>query len=124
MTDAIGARDIETALSILEKLVVMREPVTRIRFMLARHLRQLLCAKDVDTASTLASKLKISPYIGQKLIRQAKLFKMEELLNLFLLCAQSDFDIKTGKIDEKMALDMLICMADKRINKNAKPLFT
>ena len=120
MTDAIGVRDVQTALSILERLVVMKEPVTRIRFMLTRHIRQLLCAKETKTASALATALKISPYIGQKLIRQAQRFQMDELMRFYLLCAQSDYQIKTGQIEERLALDLLICTANEKVNTKPK----
>ena len=116
MMDAIGARNIEAALSTVERLIAVKEPVTRIRFMLARHLRQLLCARELGNAAALASALNISPYIGQKLVKQARRFQPDELKDLYLLCSQMDFRIKTGQMEERIALDLLLCTADARIH--------
>lgn len=116
MTDAIGSKDVQKALSSVRRLLEMKEPVTRVRFMLARHVRQLICAQQWTRSADLATALKISPYIAQKLIRQASRFQKEELKYLYLLCAKSDYWVKTGQIEEDLVLDMILCTADSRIH--------
>ena len=109
MTDAIGAKNYQAALEFLDRLIALREPVTKIRFMLARHIRQLICAKELGQASALASALKVPPFIAQKLIRQATGFEQEKLIDLYILCAERDYQVKTGQIEEKIALETFLC---------------
>ena len=109
MTDAIGERNFHTALQILDRLVALREPVTKIRFMLARHLRQLICAKESGQAAQLASAMKMSPYIAQKLVKQARLFQLEKLIELYVSYSESDYRIRTGQMEERIALDIFLC---------------
>ena len=115
MTDAIGMRDPKTAMRILDRLLVAKEPVTRIRFMLARHLRQLLCASDIRQAQKLASVLSIPPFAAQKLVQQASYFTMEEIKELYLSCAENDYKVKTGQIEELMSLQVLLCRSGIRV---------
>ena len=120
MTDAIGQRNTAVALHIAERLIAMKEPVTRIRFMLARHLKQLLCAKEAVKSAELASRLKIPPFAAQKLMKQASSFKMEELKDFYLTCAHSDYQVKTGAMEELLSLQLLLCSADHRIGYHTK----
>ena len=109
MTDAIGAQNYQTALQILDRLIALREPVTRIRFMLARHIRQLICAKELGQAPALATALKTPPYIAQKILKQARGFELEKLTDLYLFCAERDYQVKTGQIEERTALETFLC---------------
>ena len=56
----------------------------------------------------IASKLKIHPYVASKCASQSKQFTIEalrELLNQFL---DADIKIKSGMMDEKLVIEMLI----------------
>ena len=109
MTDAIGEKNYQIALELLERLITLKEPITKIRFMLARHIRQLICAKELKTVSALASALKISPFIAQKLMKQATGFELENLISLYILCADRDYQVKTGQMEERIALESFLC---------------
>lgn len=109
MTDAIGGKNFQKALELLSRLISQREPVTKIRFMLARHIRQLICAKEHGKSDGLAAVLKIPPYIAKKLLEQAKKFELEELTNLYIFCAERDYQVKTGQMEERIALEAFLC---------------
>lgn len=111
ITDAIGSKDSSTALVVLDKLLVLKEPCSKIRFMFARHLRQLICAKDCNSEREVISKLSCHPFVAGKLYKQAARFDMSRLLKLFDMCCNKDYLIKSGKADERESLESLICLA-------------
>ncbi len=113
MTDAIGARNIGRALTVLDTLISMKEPVPKIRFMLSRHLRQLICAKELGQSDRVMSTLKVVPFVARNLLSQAKYFQMEELTALYEACAASDFSVKTGKIDDRLSMEILLVSAGR-----------
>ena len=113
MTDAIGARDIGKALRVLDTLISLKEPIPRIRFMLARHVRQLICAKELNRQDDVISSLKVVPFVARNLLSQARAFRMEELLSLYEACSASDLDVKTGKMDDRLSMELLLSAAAK-----------
>jgi DNA polymerase-3 subunit delta len=118
MTDAIGTRNTGRALTVLDTLISMKEPVPKIRFMLSRHLRQLICAKELSTSERIMSELKVVPFVARNLSSQAKYFKMEELVELYEACALSDFSVKTGRIDDRLSLETLLVGAGREQSTN------
>jgi len=113
MTDAIGGRNVSRALAVLDTLVSLKEPVPKIRFMLARHIRQLICAKELGQAEQIMSVLKVVPFVARNLLAQARYFRMDELTDLYEACASSDFLVKTGKIDDRLSMEILLVSAGK-----------
>lgn len=114
MTDAIGARDVNRALTVLDTLIALKEPIPRIRFMLARHIRQLICAKELVNQESIISSLKVVPFVARNLSSQARSFRMEELLSLYEACANSDYNVKTGKMEDRLSMEILLAEAAKR----------
>ena len=102
-----------TAVDILSKRSTGGTPPTcsKIRFMFARHLRQLICAKDCNSEREVISKLSCHPFVAGKLYKQAARFDMSRLLKLFDMCCNKDYLIKSGKADERESLESLICLA-------------
>jgi len=114
MMDAVGDGQVKDALYYLDNLIKLKEPVTKIRFMIAKHFRELICAKDTGNSSVLAKKLGLRPFQAEKLIRQSKRFSMQKLLKLYELCYLYDVDIKTGKAEERTSLEMFFILATAR----------
>ncbi len=113
MTDAIGARNTGKALAVLDTLISLKEPVPKIRFMLARHFRQLICAKELGRQDLIASELKVVPFVARNLVTQARAFKMEELTTIYEACAASDFSVKTGRMEDRLSMETLLVSAGK-----------
>ena len=111
ITDAVGQKDANTALSILNNLLIMKEPTQRIRFMLLRHLKHLICAKELGDQSTIASRLKVQPFVAKKLVSQASRFNMDTLIMLFNECIREDSEIKHGNLDDRKSLESFIILA-------------
>ncbi|MBO4928659.1 MAG: DNA polymerase III subunit delta [Clostridiales bacterium] len=113
MTDAIGNRKPGRALEILDDLVLLKEPIPKIRLMLARHIRQLICAKELGDASSIISRLKVHPFVARNLVSQSKGFTIEQLEHIYFLCFQSDQWVKTGKMEDRMSMEVLLASCGK-----------
>lgn len=111
MTDAIGLKRPDMALEILDKLISLKEPVTKIRFMLSRHFRHLICAKEIGRAELVSGKLKVMPFVARNLVKQSAKFQMEELLDIYDSCFESDMNVKTGKMEERLSMEWLLVYA-------------
>jgi len=111
MTDAIGLKRPDVALEILDKLISLKEPVTRIRFMMSRHFRHLICAKEIGRAELVSGKLKVMPFVARNLVKQSAKFQMNELLDIYDSCFESDMNVKTGKMEERLSMEWLLVYA-------------
>jgi len=111
MTDAIGNKRPDQALFLMNQLISLKEPVTKIRFMLARHIRQLICAKELGSKDVIASRLKVHPFVARNLVTQADHFSMKQLERMYKLTFKSDVAVKSGKMEERMALEVLLVAA-------------
>jgi DNA polymerase-3 subunit delta len=111
MTDAIGFKRPDIALEILDKLMSLKEPVTRIRFMMSRHFRHLICAKEIGRAELVSGKLKVMPFVARNLVKQSAKFQMKELLDIYDSCFESDMNVKTGKMEERLSMEWLLVYA-------------
>ncbi|NCA99180.1 MAG: DNA polymerase III subunit delta [Clostridia bacterium] len=111
MTDAISRGQTSRALELLDLLLGQKEPVQLISFMLARHFRQLICAKDLGRSDALVRELKVMPFVANRLLQQAKLMPIEQMEQIYGLCFETDLAVKTGQLPERTALEMLLVTA-------------
>ena len=95
-------------------LISLKEPIPKIRFMLSRHIRQLICAKEIGQQDQIIKTLKIVPFVARNLINQAKYFQMDELIKLYYACSASDYAVKTGKMDDRLSLETLLVRSGKK----------
>ena len=112
MVDAIGVRDRQRALALYNELQALREPPIRILFLIGRHMNLLLQIKDlkkrgVDQKS-MAAKVGVPPFAVGKYIKQCGLYKSEQLKLALERCIQADEAIKTGALQDKMSVELLI----------------
>lgn len=112
--DAVGQGNAADALLQLNNLINLKEPPIRIRVMLTRHFRQLICAKEIGDARELASRIRLQDFQTRKLISQASRFSMDRLINLYNMCASNDLDVKTGKANDRQALETFVVFASQR----------
>jgi len=113
MTDAIGHRNTGKAMEIFASLVTLKEPIPKIRLMLARHVRHLICAKELGEASNIASRLKVQPFVARNLVNQSRDFSIVQLERLYNLCFESDQWVKNGKMDDRLAMEVLLAASGK-----------
>lgn len=112
LTDAISEKRSTQAMRILNELMMMKEPLPRILFMITRQFRQILEMKLMTekglSPGEAASKLGIMPYVAGKVFKQAKSFSVEELKAAMKKCLDLDEAVKTGRMNDRIATEMLI----------------
>ena len=112
MVSAIVAGNTRKALDLYQDLLTLKEPPMRILFLIARQFNQLLQVKELLAAGMgkgdIASKIKVPPFAAGKLITQAKAFTREQILDYVELCVESEEAVKTGRMADRMAVELLI----------------
>ncbi|MGI6669719.1 MAG: DNA polymerase III subunit delta [Acetivibrionales bacterium] len=112
LTDAIAANQVARALSLLNDMEVMKEPMPKVMYMIARQFRQLIQVKlmlrEGAAQSEIASHFRVQPFIARKLINQAQKFTEEKLEKAVSTGLELDLSVKTGRLDSKAAVELMI----------------
>ncbi len=108
LIDALSGRRTGEAYRILEVLISRKQPVQLIFFMLSRHIRQLIAAKDLGNQELIRQKMKVLPFVAAKLLRQSGHVSSENLESIYRSCHEADLAVKTSRITDRIALDVLI----------------
>ncbi|HEX2946387.1 MAG TPA: DNA polymerase III subunit delta [Clostridia bacterium] len=112
LTDAIAAGKCAKALALLNDMEALKEPMPKVMYMIARQFRQLLqiklLVKDGATQGDIAAHFKVPPFIAGKLLGQAKSFTVEKLENAIASGLELDLAIKTGRLGDKAAVELMI----------------
>lgn len=123
LVDAIGLKDTPTSLRLLEDMKLAREPALKVLFMITRQFRLLLqaaCLKDAGYSSKgIISRLKLQPFIVNSLIKQSQNFSIADLKKALMACSRWDSQIKTGKIEPWLAIELFIIESGKNSNKKS-----
>jgi DNA polymerase-3 subunit delta len=101
--DAIAVKDKKKAINLIKNHVEKGESAIYILAMIASQIRNILSVKSGG-----AGQLGMHPFVFRKTTYQAKNFSLEELKNIYSRITQLDSEIKVGKIDQSIALDVLI----------------
>ena len=96
-----------------EKPVGERLPQAAHR-LLAEELNERACqiyrdysAQGMDR-QTIASRLKMQPFVVGKVMPQARGFTREQILSCVEFCAEMEEAVKTGRLHERLAVELLI----------------
>ena len=112
MVTAIVNRQTKKAMDLYEDLLTLKEPPMRILFLIARQFNQILqvkelMAKGMDKGS-IASRIKVPPFVAGKMMPQAKTFTREQILSCVTQCVEAEEAVKTGRLNDRMAVELLI----------------
>lgn len=108
MVDALGQRDAKGALRNLKRLMEDESPLY-IFVMVIRQFRLLLLAKEaMRSKHDPAKALKVSSFVAQKIIAQAKKFSVGDLELIYHELLKIDVDSKTGRDKTDVALERFI----------------
>lgn len=114
LTDALGKKDISSALQILKELLYNKEPIQKILITLYNHLKKIYLAKLADEYKVnMAEALNLKPnqmFLTAKYRKQASYFKKEELQNILQQLINLDYKAKQGQIDINVGLEAILCM--------------
>jgi DNA polymerase-3 subunit delta len=112
LVDFVGCRQTDRALGLLHHLLDDGEVPLYLLAMLARQVRILIQVSELQaqgqTARQMVERLKLHPYVVEKGIAQAHNFQISQLEEAHRRLVETDFRIKTGELDEVLALDILI----------------
>lgn len=112
MVSAIVNRQTRRAMELYEDLLTLKEPPMRILFLIARQFNQLLQVKELSEKGldrkTIASRLKLQPFVVGKVIPQARRFSREQVLSYVNLCVEAEEAVKTGRLSDRLAVELLI----------------
>lgn len=112
LTDAISQRNKGLALELLEKEMDTGVPESYLLHMIERQFRILLQIRQgLDqglSSRKLISQLKLHPFVVQKCLLQVRNFSLPVLSRLFQKTVSMDKSVKSGKIDVKTAVTLLI----------------
>ena len=110
--DALAIRDKRVILKLLRQHLEEGENELYLMAMFARQFRNLLIIKDLLEKGVpyyeLAAKTKLHPFVVKKTSEQAKNFSLSGLKNIYNKLKDLDIAIKSGKIDARAALDLLV----------------
>lgn len=117
LTDAIAKMQTDKALSILDDMLVLKEPIPKIIFLIAKQLRQMLqinlMIKEGADKESIISALKLNRYFAAKAISQARMFSIEKLERAIETGLNLDLAIKTGRLKDRAAVELMIAEMSK-----------
>ena len=114
MVDAMAEGRTEPALKLLHRLLAEKkaEETLRVYGMIIRQFRLLLQAKEHlmsgGSASSVANAIGVRPFVAQSLAHQARGFTLAELERIYRRLGELDFQMKTGRIQPELAIDLFI----------------
>ena len=112
MMDAIGLKQQDKALSLYYDLLSVRERPSHILFLIIRHFNILLQIKNLSLQGAsnklITEKVGVTPFTVSKYIGQTRNFTSEQLFNSLKKAADTEEKIKTGQIDDKIGVELLI----------------
>ena len=117
MIEAIATKRQKQALDLYYDLLALKEPPMRILFLIARQFNLLmqtllLLQKRCDNR-VIGEKLGINPFIAKKYMAQASKFQLPFLRQALEECVQTEEDVKTGKMTDMIAVELLIIRYSK-----------
>jgi DNA polymerase-3 subunit delta len=113
LVDAIGMRQGDRAMRYLHELLNAGAAPMYLLTMIGRQFRILLQVKELQAQGATLSEMRRATGIGHRFViekggRQARNFSMERLEAIYAHLAEVEQHIKTGKIDDLLALDLLV----------------
>lgn len=112
MIHAVAEKQQKKALDLYYDLLALKEPPMRILFLVARQFNQMLQVKDLREQgydnTTIASKAGLAPFIVKRSISQAGRFSKATLQQAVQDCVEAEEAVKTGRLGDRLAVEMLI----------------
>ena len=111
VSDMINKK-ISKALKLYNDMLALKESPYNILYLIARQFNQLLIVKDMSelgiNSEKIAETINLKKFIVEKLIKQARGFDKNNLKNYLQMCVEMETRAKTGIIDDKNMITLLI----------------
>lgn len=109
IVDAIGNKRCGEALNGIKEMLAAKEPPLRLLAMVSRQFRLLLQVSDLAgqgyAAQEIFHRLKIHPYVYQKIVGQSRNFDQKLLVNAFVSLSALETAVKAGRQEFYPALE-------------------
>lgn len=114
MIEALSQKQTGRALKLLEEQLSAGENAIRLLALLARQVRMLWQGRELSdngrTTGQVSEQLGVPPFVGEKLVRQSRIFGAAKLRETMVVLAEADRDLKSGRADkfvlERIIIDM------------------
>lgn len=117
MISAMAEKNQRKALDLYYDLLALKEAPMRILYLIARQFNQIMLISELNEQGlgreAIAEKLGIQSFIVRNGIRYARSFSSEQLRYAVEMAVQTETDVKTGKLDEKLAVELVIVEMSK-----------
>lgn len=112
MVSAIADKKQKRALELYYELLALKEPPMRILFLIARQFNLLLQVKELRQKGyqnkAIGEKVGLPGFIAGKYVTQASRFETADIREALEACVAAEEDIKTGKMNDTMSVELLI----------------
>lgn len=112
MINAIADKKQKKALELYYELLALKEPPMRILFLITRQFNMLLQVKELRGRGfqnkAIGEKVGLPGFIAGKYVTQAAQFSAQELRSALEACVGAEEDIKTGRMNDNMSVELLI----------------
>lgn len=112
MVSAVALKKQKQALELYYDLLTLREPPMRILYLLSRQFNLILQVKELKaegySSQTIAKKMGVQSFIVTKCETQAQFFTTKKLKEALGECADFEEAVKTGRLDDKMCVELII----------------
>ena len=117
MINAMAQKNQRRALDLYYDLLALKEAPMRILYLIARQFNQIMQISELSSQGlgreSIAEKLGIQSFIVRNGLRYARSFSKEQLRYAVETAVQTETDVKTGKLDEKLAVELIIVEMSK-----------
>jgi DNA polymerase-3 subunit delta len=112
LTDAVSEGNISKALYLLNDMASLKEPMQKVLFMIIRQIRMVYRIKLLKQKGlredAIAKQMGLTPYIATKVMNISRNMKIDVVENAMYYSLELDEAIKTGKISDRIAIELLI----------------
>ncbi len=112
LTDAISEGNNSKALSLLNDMAALKEPMQKVMFMIIRQIRMVyrikLLRKQGIREDAAAKQMGLTPFVASKVMSLSRNLDLSVLENAMYYSLELDESIKTGKISDRIAIELLI----------------
>lgn len=118
MVDAISSHHQEKALELYYDLLTLKEAPMRILFLITRQFSILAEVKELTgkgfSNKEIAQKVSVPEFAVRKYQGQGRSYTREKLIKALKDAATAEEDVKTGKLNEKIAVEIFITAYSKK----------
>lgn len=121
MVSAVAMKKQKEALNLYYDLLTLKEPPMRILYLLSRQFNLILQVKELlaegYSSATIAKKMGVQGFIVTKCQNQTGFFTSAQLRQALEECASFEEAVKTGRLEDKMCVELIIIKYSQRQEK-------